>query len=153
MKRLLIATAAMALIGAGSAMAQVTPPATPSMPATTSATPPADSATPQLASPSTPTAAASQPATTPDPVASQAATPSPSPAPATETASAAATPQSASAQGASAQGATATGPVVGDLAQANPPPAQYKPCTSRKQDRCIVMAQAKHPAASSRSGA
>jgi len=122
MKRLLIASAALALLGAGSAMAQVTPPASsiPASPATTTATPPA------------PTADASQPAAMPDPATSQAAMPS---APVGETAS--------------TQGA-----VVGDLAQANPPPAKYPPCTNKKQDRCIVMAQVKrHSSATARSGA
>jgi hypothetical protein len=49
---------------------------------------------------------------------------------------------------------SAPGQIVGDMDQSNPPPSSYPPCTSKKQDRCTVMAQAKrHSKSSARSGA
>ena len=145
MKRLLIASAALALIGAGSAMAQVTPPMPPT-PATTSppATTPADPAAvaPQASSTS-PAPDANQPAAAPAPAASEVA-----PTPASDATASAAPPAAATAS------AAAPGAIVGDLAQANPPPAKYPACTSKKQDRCVVMAQVKrHASATARSGA
>lgn len=132
MKRLLIASAAFALIGASSAMAQATTPASPapssdtSMQSAPATTTPAPGATTPSATPSA--------AATPDPAATAAAS-----TPATSTAAA---PTASSTM--AMAGSTAPGQIVGDMSQQNPPPAKYPPCTSRKEDRCVVTAQLKH---------
>jgi len=144
MKRLLIASAALALIGAGSAMAQVTPPMpVPASPPATTPSPADPAAVAPQASTTSPAPDASQPAAAPAPAASEVA-----PTPASDATASTAPPAAATAS------AAAPGAIVGDLAQANPPPAKYPACTSKKQDRCVVMAQVKrHATAAARSGA
>ncbi len=138
MKRFLIATAALTLMGGGAVYAQSTTqptsPTTSPMPATS--TPPA--------APSDTTPPAATPAS-PDPSSAPA---SPAPTTTPDTTSAAPMPSTQSTPMAS----STTPTVVGDLAQTNPPPADgsYPVCKSRKQDRCVVGSQAHHAAMAKR---
>jgi hypothetical protein len=162
MNRLLVASAALALFGAAPSLAQpVTPPTTPSWPSAPPATdptttPPATMPTP--ATPSTPSETPSNPMPPTEPGQPAPDTTSPPSAPSIPPSSesahssdinAAATPgESKLTETASATTDTSdqAGGMVGDLAQSNPPPAKYPACTSRKQDRCMVMAQVKRHA-------
>lgn len=135
MKRLLIASAALAMLGAGAAFAQQTTPApATAAPVPAAATPPATAPTdPTTTTPVAPDPASTNgPATTPAPATSDTTA-------TTDSAAAPATPQST----ATTMPPSPTGAVVGDMAQANPPPAagSYPVCTKKGQDRCVVASQ------------
>jgi hypothetical protein len=125
MKRLLIAGAALALMGSAAYAQQSQPAPDSTSPAPTTA--PAATPAPDTTS-AAPDSTTTAPATTPAPSSDTSTAAAPSTAPATPLAS----------------GSTPT--MVGDLAQSNPPPADgaYPVCKTKNQDRCTVASQAKH---------
>ncbi len=75
----------------------------------------------------------------PDPASTTGPATTPAPAATTDASATPATPQST----ATSMPPSPTGAVVGDMAQANPPPAAgaYPVCTKKGQDRCVVASQ------------